>query len=266
MTTNDGKPLITVSIVTYHSDIEQLRAAVASVSRQNIAHEIIIVDCASAKEYQAQLQEFEGDAKIILSDRNGGFGYGHNLAMLEAGDSNYFLVLNPDVVLHDNALLRLVEFMQQTPKAGVVAPKVFYPDGRLQSLNKREPNVLDLGLRLILPNFLSELPLFKRRLMRYSMLDVGYEHSYSLPFASGCCMLFKSEIIHRLGGFDEGFFLYFEDADICRRVWEVAEVWFCAQAHITHAWQRASRKSRKMLWIMLKSAGRYFTKWGWKLY
>jgi GT2 family glycosyltransferase len=263
---NDIKPLITISIVTYHSDVEQLRAAIDSVKRQNISHEIIIVDCDSESEYQASLQEFASDVKIILAQRNGGFGYGHNLAMLQAADSDYILVLNPDVILHDNALLGLVDFMKQTPNAGVATPKVFYPDGRLQPLNKREPNVLDLALRLMLPSFLSDLPPFKGRLARYSLLDVGYEHSYALPFASGCCLLFRRDIMLRLGGFDEGFFLYFEDADICRRAWEVAEVWFCHTSCITHAWQRASRKSLKMLWVMLKSAGRYFTKWGWKLW
>jgi GT2 family glycosyltransferase len=258
--------ICTVSIVTYHSDIGLLKQAVDSVLVQGLYVHIIIVDCASSPEYQEQLRQFEAVAQVIYAPRNGGFGYGHNIAMLAAPKCDYMLVLNPDVVLHQGALQTLINFMQNTPQAGVVAPKVFYPDGRLQPLNKREPNVLDLALRLMLPSSCANLPLVKGRLQRYSMQDVGYETSYQLPFASGCCMLFRRDILMRLGGFDEGFFLYFEDADICRRVLEIAQVWFCHQAHITHAWQRASRKSRKLMWIMIQSAGRYFAKWGLKIW
>jgi hypothetical protein len=258
------KIICTISIVTYHSDIELLAKAVDSVLAQGLEVHIIIVDCASTIEYQAQLKQFEDIAQVIYAPRNGGFGYGHNIAMLAAPECDYMLVLNPDVVLHQGSLQELLNFMKLHSQAGVVAPKVFYPDGRLQPLNKREPNVLDLALRLMLPASCANLPLIKRRLQRYSMQDIGYENSYQLPFASGCCLLFRRDILMRLGGFDEGFFLYFEDADICRRVAEIGEVWFCHQAHITHAWQRASRKSYKMMWIMLQSAGRYFAKWGLK--
>ncbi len=258
-----------ISIVTYNSDLEQLRGCVQSVRAQTLDERggvdchIIIVDCASTLEYQAELAQFEEVAQVIYAPRNGGFGYGHNIAMLAAPKALFTLVLNPDAMLHDGALQVLIDFMKSKPQAGIVAPKVYYPDGRLQPLNKRAPNVLDLGLRLMLPTRIANLPPFKRRLERYSMLDIGYDNSYSLPFASGCCMLFQTEILLRLGGFDEGFFLYFEDADICKRVWEISEVWFCCDAHITHSWQRGSRKSKKLLWIMIQSASRYFTKWGW---
>jgi GT2 family glycosyltransferase len=259
-------PLCTITIVTYHSDLAQLNAALASVKAQQIPHHIIIVDCDSAAEYQHQLSQQFSDIELIFAPRNGGFGYGHNLALLRAPESAYHLILNPDVVLHENALAEMIAFMDTHSKAGLVAPKVFYPDGTLQPLNKRTPTVLDLTLRLMLPPALAGLPPFRARLTRYSMLDRGYDTPYQLPFASGCCMLVRREIMLRLGGFDEGFFLYFEDADLSRRINEISEVWFTPSAHITHVWQRGSRKSKKLLYIMLQSAARYFTKWGWKLW
>jgi GT2 family glycosyltransferase len=259
-------PLCTISIVTYHSDLTQLRAAVDSVRAQTLATHLIIIDCDSDKDYQQQLTQQFSDVEIIFAERNGGFGYGHNLALLHAPDSPYVLILNPDVILHEHALAQMIAFLEEHPNAGLVAPKVFYPNGSLQPLNKRAPTIVDLTFRLMLPPALAGLPPFKKRLERYSMLDKGYDTAYRLPFASGCCMLVRREIMLRLGGFDEGFFLYFEDADLCRRINEISEVWFTPTAHITHVWQRGSRKSKKLLWIMLQSAARYFTKWGWKLW
>jgi hypothetical protein len=253
-----------VSIVTYHSDLEQVRAALASLRGQMENMQVIVVDNDSSSDYQGALKEVVAEYACVFlpAPRNGGFGYGHNLAMLSAPVSDYFLVLNPDAALQEGCIARLIDFMRTHPQAGLVVPKVFYPDGRLQPLNKRRPNVLDLGLRLFLPPAATRLPFIRRRLERYSMMDVGYDAPTQLPFASGCCMLFRRDILMRLGGFDEGFFLYFEDADITQRVNEIAQSWFCPDAHITHAWQRGSRKSWKLLWIMLHSAARYFAKWG----
>jgi GT2 family glycosyltransferase len=260
---------LVVSIVTYQSDTEQLTRALASLRHQCASMHIFVVDNASSEAYQETLRDvvapYGEEVTLILAPRNGGFGYGHNLAMLNAPSSDFFLVLNPDVELHAGAAEHLMAFLEQHPDAGLVVPKVFYPDGRLQPLNKRRPNVLDLGMRLFLPPILTRLPLIRKRLDRYSMMDKGYDTPYRLPFASGCCMVFRRSIITRLGGFDEGFFLYFEDADITERVNIISEAWFCPDAIITHAWQRGSRRSFKLLGIMLMSAARYFAKWGLKM-
>ena len=264
---------LVVTLVTYHSDLRQVKDAMNSLKVQGQSLQVALVDNDSGPSYQAALKEVikevacEGMAvELHRAPRNGGFGYGHNLAFLQAPPSDYVLILNPDVILHEQCLHTLVAFLETHPKAGLVVPKVFYPDGRLQPLNKRRPTVLDLGLRLFLPPVLANIPLVRRRLDRYSMMDSGYNAPCRVPFASGCCMLFRRSLLTRLGGFDERFFLYFEDADISERANIVSEVWFCPDATITHAWQRGSRKSVKLLWIMLQSAARYFAKWGLRLW
>ncbi len=260
---------VIVSLVTYHTRLSDMKEVLNSLKQQGEELRVIVIDNDSGPVYQNALSELiaglrsEGLAvEWRAAPRNGGFGYGHNLAFLDAPPSDYVLLLNPDVVMHPGALTALIGFLQTRPEAGLVVPKVFYPDGRLQPLNKRRPTVLDLGLRLFLPPAFTRLPLIRRRLERYSMMDKGYDTPYPLPFASGCCMLFRRSLLMRLGGFDEGFFLYFEDADISERANILSQVWFCPDAHITHSWQRGSRKSLKLLWIMLQSAARYFAKWG----
>lgn len=263
MVTTDAHVTLVVSIVTYHSDMAQLTEALDSIKRQYETAYIIIVDNGSSSQYRETLQQHAPD-DLIFAPRNGGYGYGHNLALLAAPPSDYFLILNPDVVLHNDAIEHLIAHHYHHPHAGLVVPKVFYPDGSLQALNKRRPNVLDLAIRLLLPERLTNIHWVQERLRHYMMLDVGYDNNTQLEFASGCCMMFRRNILMRLGGFDEGFFLYFEDADITRRCNELAQSWYCADAHITHHWQRASRKSLAMMWVMIQSAARYFAKWGWK--
>lgn len=253
---------LVVSIVVYESDITQLRDTINALDGQCDSMQIYVVDNASNPDYRAQLDEFSDRVILIDAPRNGGFGYGHNIAMLHSQTAEFFLCLNPDAMMHKKAVHQLIDFLRCHPQAGIAVPKVFYPDGRLQPLNKRHPTILDLTLRLLCPPALTRIDKIKRRLAYYSMLDKGYDTSYTVPFASGCCMMFRRSCLLRLGGFDERFFLYFEDADITRRMNMMAESWFCPDAHITHAWQRASRSSKKLMWIMMKSAARYFSKWG----
>ena len=258
---------IAVSIVTYRSHVEEVVAAIQSVRNEVSDAEIIIVDNDSGEPYASQLKAAlpEG-VTFIAADRNGGFGYGHNIALLTAAPSDYYLVLNPDVRVHPGALEALIAFLEAKPEAGLVAPKVLYEDGRLQPLNKRHPTVLDLILRRAPDHLIARSPKIQARLARYQMMDVGYDAPCRVEFVSGCCMLFRRDILQRLGGFDERYFLYFEDADLTRRVDCISEAWYCPDAVITHRWVRASAHSREMFRVLLESAKLYFDKWGWKLW
>lgn len=259
--------ILTVAIVTYRSPLEEVVQAVASVLSSTLNLHLMVVDNDSGSEYFTALRTaLPAEVEFIAAPRNGGFGYGHNLALLQAPPAPYHLILNPDVIVHAGALETLISFLSARPEAGLVVPKVLYQDGRLQPLNKRNPNVLDLILRRLPASPFMQMPAIVKRLQRYQMLDVGYDEPCRLEFASGCCMVFKRDILQRLGGFDERFFLYFEDADLTRRVNCISEAWYCPEAVITHRWHRASKHSAGMFRILLTSANQYFTKWGWALW
>jgi len=97
------------------------------------------------------------------------------------------------------------------------------------------------------------------------MRDVGYERSYDVPFVSGAFMFCRTQVLRELGGFDEGFFLYFEDADLSLRVQNhgCRTVYF-PEVSVTHTWERMAHKSLHGGWMFLKSAYLYFHKWGFK--
>ncbi len=256
---------IVAIIVTYNSPLDGVQKAVESFLATPLDVQLMIVDNNSGAGYFSHLQALANERVTILSSGdNRGFGAGNNFGLLRAPNCRYLLFLNPDVVVHEGTLETLTTYMDSHPDVGVSTPKVFYENGDLQPLNKRDPKVVDLFLRRFMPPFIQELPLFKRHMERYMMLDVGYEKECDVEFVTGCFMFFRKSILDRIGGFDDRFFMYLEDADITRRTRELARAVYIPSASITHSWRRGSHKSIRLLLVMCHSMTVYFNKWGWK--
>jgi GT2 family glycosyltransferase len=157
----------------------------------------------------------------------------------------------------------IAKFMESYSKIGLCCPKFLNPDGSIQFLNRRLPTVWDLFLRRIVPE--ASKGLFKKRLEFYDMRDVGYERSYDVPFVSGAFMFCRTEILKAVGGFDERYFLYFEDADLSRKIQEhgYRTVYF-PDVSVTHVWERMAHKNWCGALLFVQSAYKYFQKWGFK--
>jgi GT2 family glycosyltransferase len=125
-------------------------------------------------------------------------------------------------------------------------------------LCRRDPTVLDLALRLLPPR------IGRRRQAWHTMQDRDYSQSFDVPCASGCCLLIRTRLWRDLGGFDERFFLYLEDADLTRRVRQIARAVYVPESTVVHAWQRGSYRSLRLALTHLVSLARYFSKWGWR--
>jgi GT2 family glycosyltransferase len=197
----------------------------------------------------------------IYKESNAGFARAHN-QLLATVHSRYHIICNPDILISNNIFTPMFEFMENNPQIGVCCPKFLNPDGSVQFLNRRVPNVFDLFLRRLLPKVLK--PYFKKRLALYEMRDIGYDKSYDVPFVSGAFMFCRTHVLKEIGGFDERFFLYFEDADLSRRVQNhgYRTVYF-PDVSVIHLWERLAHKNLMGSWIFIKSAYRYFRKWGW---
>lgn len=255
---------IAASIVTYRSDPQRLRAAVESLrAQEGVRTHLTLVDNHSGADYVAQLKRLKPD-RLIEAGANRGFGFGHNIAIRQAPRHRYYLILNPDVVLHEGCLRAMVAHLDAHPDIGLLAPQVRFPDGTRQYLNKRLPSVFDLFARRFLPAPLKRAEWARRRMERYEMRDLGYDKPVDVPFISGCCMLLRADALQRCGGFDEGFFMYLEDCDLTRRVRQHASAVYYPGAVITHHWARGSHHSWRLTWVMLRSMLHYFNKWGWK--
>lgn len=198
----------------------------------------------------------------LRSERNLGFGAGHNRAMRGLlAKSKYHLIVNPDIDFGNGVLEEIYAFMEHHGEIGLVMPRVLYPDGTEQRLCKQLPTPCDLLLRRFLPGWAK--PFFRRHTDHYELRDLDMKVPRQIPSLSGCFMFIRSTVLQEIGGFDERYFMYMEDVDLCRRIGEHAQTVFYPNVFITHGYAKGSYRNRKLLWYHLKSACQYFSKWGW---
>jgi GT2 family glycosyltransferase len=192
---------------------------------------------------------------------NGGYGAGNNISILRNRDADYHIVINPDVLVAQDAIQNAIEFMERDPDAGMLTPQVRGFDGEQVFLCKREPALLDMLIRAV-PG-LSEQSLFAGRTRRYSMMDKDYsEIICPVPYPTGCFMFFRRSVLEIVGLFDEGYFLHYEDADMGRRINQVSQCVYVPSVVVMHKWSRDTHRTWRMRLVTIKSGIRYFRKWG----
>ncbi|MGD9824404.1 glycosyltransferase family 2 protein [Desulfobacter sp.] len=253
-------PDITVSIVSHNSkdDLTALMPTLANCLKRLNA-EILIVDNRSEDGSVEFLKKAYPQAVVTVNKVRKGYGANHNIN-LEKARGRYIIFMNADIVLSDQTILQLKDFMDHDHSIGICCPNVLNEDGSLQFLNKRYPTILDLFVRRF--QFLFSKRFIQNRSRYYEMRDTGYEKSTDIPFISGCFMFCRTRIIRSVKGFDERFFLYFEDVDLCRKVQKNARTVSCPDAKVIHRWERSAHKNVKWFLVFLESAVRYFNKWG----
>ena len=248
---------LTITIVSYHNE-EDVKAAVDSIEAftpDTITKQIYIVD--NAGESLAGLESQYEDVTYLPTGKNLGFGAGHNYVK-DRLDSKFHAIVNPDIVFKMDAISPLLAFMQDE-SIGMCVPRLVDEEGNLLSVYRRELTVWDMFLRMFLKGA------FKKRQAYHTMQDADFSKPFDVPFAQGSFLLIRTELFKSLGGFDDRFFLYMEDADFCKRVNEVSRLCYCPDASVIHKWEKGSHKSGKLFKLHLQSMFLYFCKWGWKL-
>ena len=193
---------------------------------------------------------------------NRGFGAGHN-TVLDGMASDVHLVLNPDAVLEEDALRAGLARLAATPDIVLLSPRVLGATGATEYLCRRYPSVLVLLLRGFAPRAIRRL--FRRRLDHYEMRDLcSGEREVDVLLASGCFMLVRSAALRATGGFDERYFLYFEDYDLSLRLGNHGRLVFCPAMRIVHHGGYASGKGFRHVRYFIRSATRFFHDHGWR--
>ena len=250
--------MITASIVAYHTHLQELSTLLNCVIQSNI--DILYLIDNSSNDSLRELSELSEKIVYIFSD-NLGFGHGHNIAIQKAIEKNskYHVVINPDIYWTEDVIGHLERFMDEHTDCGLVMPKVLYPDGRVQYLCKLLPTPMDLFGRRFLP-FRS---IQEKRDAKFELHFTGYDKLMEVPSLSGCFMFMRIDVLKRIGGFDERYFMYAEDLDLCRRIGGVSKTIFYPDVSIYHAYEKGSYKNRKLLKYHICSVIKYFNKWGW---
>ena len=252
---------ISASIVIYNSSEKDIQAILTYVVN-SIINSIYILDNSennNRKEFIQSLSE-----KIIYIHGHGNIGYGaaHNIALHKAVDngSDFHLILNPDIRFSPENISVLLTYMQEHNDIVYILPKVIYPDGEIQYLCKLLPTPFDLIFRRFIPN----MKFVKKLNDRYILKNSGYNKTINPPCLSGCFMFLRMNTIKENNiFFDERFFMYCEDFDFIRRLHRIGKTIFYPDVSIIHDHAKESFKSKKMMFEHIKSAIKYFNKWGW---
>ncbi len=245
-------------IVT-HNNMRTIKNTLDSIFEYTEKYDfkLFVVDNLSTDGTPEFIRENYPQIELIEPRTNHGFGAGHNL-VLPLIDSDYHMVINPDIIIRDDVVEKLVDRMERDTdkKIGLISPKICFPDGRLQILGKRYPKIKYLVASRLRNN---DNP--GKILREYARLDENQDCEYTVESATGCFMFFRTEVFKKVNGFDERYFMYFEDNDISREINRFSLVLYYPGAVIYHVWGRDSKKSKKLMIIQIQSMFKFFIKW-----
>ena len=246
---------VTGCIVTYNN-ISTINETLQSLFKytKDIDFKLYVVDNVSTDGTVDFIKSEYPQVELIELNKNVGFGAGHNIA-INSIESDYHIVINPDIVLIENSIAKMVNFLEENKDIGLLSPKICFPDGREQILGKRNPHLKYIFASRFRSDELSPL------LKEYAMLDVDLSRPVDIENASGCFMAFRTSILKSIGGFDKRYFMYFEDADITREVKRVSRAVYYPDTVVSHVWNRDSKRNYKLLLIHIHSMLKYYLKW-----
>ena len=209
--------MVSGSIVTFNniSTIEKTLETIFTQTK-DIDFKLYIVDNGSSDGTPEFVEKNYPQVSVIRNEKNVGFGAGHNI-IINSVESSYHAIINPDIVLKENVIKKMVDYMEENQDIGLLSPRICFPDGRDQILGKRNPRLK----YLVASRLRGDEP--GKLLREYAMLDCDLSKPIQIENATGCFMLLRTEVLKKIGGFDDGYFMYFEDADLTRRVNEVSK-------------------------------------------
>ena len=230
----------------------------ASLPQAEPQVEVIVVDAASADGSADMVRAEFPAVRLIAEAENLGYTRGNNLG-LRAANGRYLLILNPDTQVVGEGLAQMVAYMEAHPQVGVLGPQLIHPDGAIQSTRRRFPTLITAFFE---STWLQ--PRAPRSVLdRYYALDLPDDAVAEVDWVMGAALLARREAYAQVGGFDEGFFMYSEEVDWCRRMkmagWQVV---YFPLARVIHHAGRSSEQVPAATHIRFNASKvRYFRKY-----
>lgn len=261
---------ISIIIVNYKSKGLTLNClkSIEEADFGDLHKEVIVVDNNSDETIGEIIAWQYPKTIFIQSEKNLGMGGGNNLGLRRAS-GDYLFIMNPDTMAFPDMFTELYRLMEEDKEIGLAGPKQFNPDQSVQDSAYRWHNLLTPFYRR---TFLGKLPFGKKALDNFLTRDFKKDAVTEVDWLLGSCLCLRRKAWEEVGGFDERFFLYFEDTDLARRFWAKGwKVVYCPQAKVIH---NHNRQSAAKPWYTspFNSAGRkhilswlkYLKKWGLK--
>lgn len=260
---------VSVIIVNYnHKYFPKLAVEALEKSKGDFDMEIIVVDNASSDPESTDfLKKAHEDKrlKLIALSKNVGFGKGNNVGA-DMAEGDFIFIHNPDVQVEENSIQQMIQYLGKHEDIGILGPQLVYSSGKVQESCRRHMSFFDLVLNR---TFLGRLPVFRKRVQQYLMDDFDHSKIQDVDLLTGAAMMIPRSVWDEVGGFDERYFLFMEDFDLCREVKKHGyRVVYYPEAKLEHYQKRLSQGEsffrtlrKKVFWLHVSSAMKYFWKW-----
>lgn len=246
---------VVVGIVAYNTDLPVVEATLRSLRESDIPLSVQVLCNAPSKEYQQAVGALcaRYDVEALLHMPNKGFGAGHN-SIANASSAEWYICCNPDIEVRPDTIRVLIEAASALPNAVILGPKLVSENGEVQPLARKHITLWTWTLR--------QLWRLAPSLFKPYEITFDYNKTQAIQFTSGAFFAIKMDHFRQLKGFDEGFFLHFEDADLARRAEAFGTNYFVATAVAKHQWGKHWARSSHAMKQNFKSFGRYLMKHG----
>lgn len=233
---------LSIIIVNYNVK-EFLQNLIHSIEKAslNLTKEILIVDNASDDGSVEFIKEKFPQIKLIANQKNLGFGKANNIGLKQA-NGKYILLINPDTLVAEDTFEKMIKFFESNSEAGLAGCKILNPDGSLQLACRRSfPGPWTsftkvTGLSNLFPN--------SKIFARYNLTYLDENKTYEVDAISGSFMMMRKEVYEKVGGFDEQFFMYGEDLDLCYRIQKSGfKVYYVHSTQIIHYKGESTKRS-----------------------
>ena len=222
--------IIIVSYNTQHYIVQTIQSILRS--KLNIDYEVIVVDNNSHDSTCGVIKDKYPEIKLIKNSKNLGFSGAVNVGV-EASKSASILLLNPDTIVDERAIQLLYDNLNNNSKVGIIGGKIINSNGVFQLSSRRAfPGLLTSlfqisGLSYLFPK--------SRIFGRYNYTYIDKDTSHEVDSVSGACIMFEKELYNTINGFDEDYFLFFEETDFCVRAKKIGKlVYYLPEALIVH--------------------------------
>jgi GT2 family glycosyltransferase len=245
-------PDLSVVVLTYNTRKLTLTCLRSLYDQDDIARsEVIVVDNASGDRTAEAVAEAFPQVQLIRAEKNLGFGGGNNLGLI-AARGRHVLLLNSDTEVQSGALSALINFMDAHPEAGACGPMLLNSDGSLQPSGRALPTAGSVFLDMTRLYRLTRRDVFVERGRDYNQVKRVGE-------ISGAALLIRRSLYERIGGFDTGLFLFYEDVDLCKRVGDAGfGVFYVPEARVVHHWGGTMQKISELAYRAGQDSLRYY--------